>query len=292
MTVSTEALFKLCPVLIRVPVPRAPTPPIWRVSVMPILYGLVCSYHDICIHKQHITLVYMFFNFVQIILYRNPLQYSCLENPMDRGAWWATVHRVAQSQTRLKWFSTHTCTLLIVCAFSLQNVTCLRFICAESAALIQSFLCHVDGHFGFLQLLLLQTKLNEHLGSYLLVTHERDSRYTPRRGMVGWGVHPDTSASRLNGASEVMPQRPASWEPRWSASQETLCPGAGASTLTTSDHDQSIQKLYPKSRIYGEGGGCMREWLCVCVSLSVWYVYANVHVGVPTLLYGCVCTCV
>ena len=29
------------------------------------------------------------------------LQYSCLENPMDRGAWWATVHRVAQSQTRL-----------------------------------------------------------------------------------------------------------------------------------------------------------------------------------------------
>ena len=34
----------------------------------------------------------------------NPLQYSCLENPMDRGAWWAMVHRVAKSQTRL---STH-----------------------------------------------------------------------------------------------------------------------------------------------------------------------------------------
>ena len=29
----------------------------------------------------------------------NPLHYSCLENPMDRGAWRATVHRVAQSQT-------------------------------------------------------------------------------------------------------------------------------------------------------------------------------------------------
>ena len=26
-----------------------------------------------------------------------PLQYSCLENPMDRGAWWATVHRLAKS---------------------------------------------------------------------------------------------------------------------------------------------------------------------------------------------------
>ena len=37
----------------------------------------------------------------------NPLQYSCLENPMDRGAWWATVHRVTQSQIRLKWLSTH-----------------------------------------------------------------------------------------------------------------------------------------------------------------------------------------
>ena len=32
----------------------------------------------------------------------NLLQYSCLENPMDRGVWWATVHRVTKSQTRLK----------------------------------------------------------------------------------------------------------------------------------------------------------------------------------------------
>ena len=29
----------------------------------------------------------------------NPLQYSCLENPMDRGPWWATVHRVSKSRT-------------------------------------------------------------------------------------------------------------------------------------------------------------------------------------------------
>ena len=35
----------------------------------------------------------------------NPLQYSCLENPMDRGAWLATVHRVAKSRTRLKQLS-------------------------------------------------------------------------------------------------------------------------------------------------------------------------------------------
>ena len=32
----------------------------------------------------------------------NPLQYSCLENPRDGGAWWAAVYGVSQSQTRLK----------------------------------------------------------------------------------------------------------------------------------------------------------------------------------------------
>ena len=32
----------------------------------------------------------------------NPLQYSCLENPMDRGAWWATVYGASKSQTQLK----------------------------------------------------------------------------------------------------------------------------------------------------------------------------------------------
>ena len=31
----------------------------------------------------------------------NPLQYSCLENPMDRGAWWATIHEVAESDMTL-----------------------------------------------------------------------------------------------------------------------------------------------------------------------------------------------
>ena len=41
----------------------------------------------------------------------NPLPHSCLENPMDRGAWWITVHRVAKSLTQLKRLSTHTCIL-------------------------------------------------------------------------------------------------------------------------------------------------------------------------------------
>ena len=46
----------------------------------------------------------------------NLLQYSCLENPMDRGAWWATVHGVAKSQTRLSDFTySHTCIYRHIC---------------------------------------------------------------------------------------------------------------------------------------------------------------------------------
>ena len=37
----------------------------------------------------------------------NPLQYSCLENSMNRGAWWVTVHRVTKSQTRLSNYHFH-----------------------------------------------------------------------------------------------------------------------------------------------------------------------------------------
>ena len=63
----------------------------------------------------------------------NPLQCSCLENPRDRGAWWAAVYRVTQSQTRLKWLSSSssswipgsaTFRLLVIEHFShIQNIT-------------------------------------------------------------------------------------------------------------------------------------------------------------------------
>ena len=45
----------------------------------------------------------------------NPLQYSCLENPMDRGAWWATIHGVTKSRTRLSDFC--------VCVFRGLSIT-------------------------------------------------------------------------------------------------------------------------------------------------------------------------
>ena len=56
----------------------------------------------------------------------NPIQYSCLENPMDRGAWWATVHRAAKSQTWLKQFSmdTHTTPYQDKCFCGGETVSC------------------------------------------------------------------------------------------------------------------------------------------------------------------------
>ena len=43
----------------------------------------------------------------------NPIQYSCLENSMDRGAWWATIHGVAKSQTQL--------VFICMCWFNFRN---------------------------------------------------------------------------------------------------------------------------------------------------------------------------
>ena len=45
------------------------------------------------------------FHFNICLLYFTPLQYSCLENPMDWGAWWAAVHGVAESRTQLSHFT-------------------------------------------------------------------------------------------------------------------------------------------------------------------------------------------
>ena len=52
----------------------------------------------------------------------NPLQHSWLENPMDRGAWWALVHRVAKSWIQVKWVSTRTHTHIIMIKFEYLNL--------------------------------------------------------------------------------------------------------------------------------------------------------------------------
>ena len=70
-----------------------------------------------------------------------PLQYSCLENPMDAGGWQAAVHGVAQSWTRLTWLSRLALPSILqkagvietlpsrftLCNFSIQLLYCRRF---------------------------------------------------------------------------------------------------------------------------------------------------------------------
>ena len=54
----------------------------------------------------------------------NPLQSSCLRNPMDRGAWQATAHGVSKSRTRLKWLSTRARGLWMAQDHSYQGLSC------------------------------------------------------------------------------------------------------------------------------------------------------------------------
>ena len=55
----------------------------------------------------------------------NLLQYSFLGNPMDRGVWWATVHSVAKSWTRMKWFSLQAKALIFIQV--IKGSSCLLF---------------------------------------------------------------------------------------------------------------------------------------------------------------------
>ena len=52
----------------------------------------------------------------------NPLQCSYLENPRDRGAWWAAVYGGVQSRTRLKWLSSSSIQCIVVVVYSLSHV--------------------------------------------------------------------------------------------------------------------------------------------------------------------------
>ena len=55
----------------------------------------------------------------------HPLQYSCLENHMDRGAWWATVYRVTHNRTWLRWLSTQrSCGIQLPVLYSLPVSLC------------------------------------------------------------------------------------------------------------------------------------------------------------------------
>ena len=86
---------------------------------------LNCMFHSFTLLKSHLSCIYMcvcvcvcimsYISYIYmscitaiqcyLVLHVSKLQQSCLENPMDGGAWWATVHRVTTSQTRLSDFT-------------------------------------------------------------------------------------------------------------------------------------------------------------------------------------------
>ena len=69
----------------------------------------------------------------------NPLQYSCLENSMDRGAWWATVHGVTKSQTQLR--SEHTAHQVFIWTYIFQSaISFLR------TYYYYYYFCHTEKH--------------------------------------------------------------------------------------------------------------------------------------------------
>ena len=59
----------------------------------------------------------------------NPLQYFCLKNPKGRGAWWATIHRVAENQTWLRWLSTILCIYLLIIYCMFPSTRKIDFVC-------------------------------------------------------------------------------------------------------------------------------------------------------------------
>ena len=67
----------------------------------------------------------------------NPLQYSCLENPTDRGAWWATVHGDSRSRT---WLSTHTLDIWLKVSTLAQIPNMSRYLLNSSFEKCKNFL--------------------------------------------------------------------------------------------------------------------------------------------------------
>ena len=68
----------------------------------------------------------------------NPLHYSCLDNPMDGGAWWATVHRAAKSRTQLGNFT------VCLCGYSVAINSVLQFHYCSACVHAQSCLTLCD----------------------------------------------------------------------------------------------------------------------------------------------------
>ena len=67
----------------------------------------------------------------------NPLQYSCLENPRDGGAWWAAVYGVAQSRTRLKQLSSSSSSRLVIAFLPRSKHVLISWLQSLSAVILE-----------------------------------------------------------------------------------------------------------------------------------------------------------
>ena len=73
--------------------------------LLPLIRILVSTLNCVIQNKSRVVLEETLFGNTSAIETGTPLQYSCLENPMDGGAWWTAVHGVAKSRTRLSDFT-------------------------------------------------------------------------------------------------------------------------------------------------------------------------------------------
>ena len=67
----------------------------------------------------------------------NPLQCSCLESPGDGGAWWAAIYGVAQSRTRLKWFSSSSSSRLVITFLPRSKCLVISWLQSPSAVILE-----------------------------------------------------------------------------------------------------------------------------------------------------------
>ena len=101
--------------------------------VFPSLSEFSTVYCDLYIYRQIHTHTHTHTHTIYIYSGEengNPLQYSCLENLMDRGTWWTTIHGVAQSQAQLKRLSSS----------SIQYVSVMYIICSLLYAMYYTFI--------------------------------------------------------------------------------------------------------------------------------------------------------
>ena len=125
----------------------------------------------------------------------NPLQYSCLENPMDRGAWWVTVHRVSKSRRQLKQL-THTGSLeeielkLYICIYIYIYICCKSFIVyiylSHGRGLQGSKSCLVAAERGFRQKPWCQRGSSEASGLWRLLVSLAEKAMTPYSSVLAW----------------------------------------------------------------------------------------------------------